>query len=97
MPGPDTYKLDLDWSKNPKGKFLKGNRVTQIDAILKMRKLNLPGPGKYKMNDYKIMGLSKTTGDKCVFINEAKFKAHQTPGFKYKLNYVRIQIIITLI
>ena len=41
-----------------------------------MRKLNLPGPGKYKPLEYKIKGVSKITGDKCVFINEAKFKAH---------------------
>ncbi len=34
QPAPNTYKLDYDWSKNPKGKFLKGNRVTLIDEIL---------------------------------------------------------------
>lgn len=35
MPAPNHYKLDFDWSKNTKGKFLKGDRVTLVDEILK--------------------------------------------------------------
>jgi hypothetical protein len=45
LPAPNTYKLDFEWGKNPGGKFLKGNRVTLVDEILKGKKLKLPGPG----------------------------------------------------
>ena len=65
LPAPNTYKLDNDWSKNPKGKFLKGKKETIIDDILKQKKLKLPGPGQYKVAQYKILGMPKTTGEKC--------------------------------
>lgn len=45
LPAPTTYKLDNDWSKSTKGKFLKGDRITYLDEILKTKKLKLPGPG----------------------------------------------------
>ena len=51
MPAPNTYKLDIDWSKNGKGKFLKGKRITTVDEILLTKKLKLPGPGQYKLPD----------------------------------------------
>lgn len=38
LPAPNTYKLDQSWTKNSKGRFLKGDRQTLIDQILKMRK-----------------------------------------------------------
>lgn len=88
LPAPNTYKLDFDWNKNPNGRFLKGKKVTLIDDILKQKKLKLPGPGQYKLPANKIKGLPKSTVDKCQFINDAKYAALQTPGFKYKLNYV---------
>ncbi len=31
LPAPNAYKLDSDWTKNPKGKFLKSRRITEID------------------------------------------------------------------
>ena len=34
MPAPNHYKLDNDWTKNTKGKFLKGKRITLVDEIL---------------------------------------------------------------
>jgi hypothetical protein len=64
--------------------------VTLIDEILAQKKLKLPGPGQYKLPTYKILGMPKTSSDKCQFINNAKFVGMQTPGFKYKLNYVLI-------
>jgi hypothetical protein len=74
MPAPNTYKLDYDWVKNPKGKFLKGNRVTLIDEILKQKKNKPPGPGSYKLPDHRIQNMPKSTTDKCQFINDAKYK-----------------------
>lgn len=65
LPGPNTYKLDCDWSKNPKGKFLKGNRITIIDDILKQKKNKPPGPGSYKLPGYRIQNMPKSTSDKC--------------------------------
>jgi hypothetical protein len=88
QPGPTKYDLINDWSKNTKGKFLKGKKETLIDEILKMKKYKLPGPGSYKLPTEKILGMPKTTGEKCAFINDAKFKGLQTPGSKYKINYV---------
>ncbi|CDW83400.1 UNKNOWN [Stylonychia lemnae] len=87
LPAPNLYKLENDWSKNTKGRFLKGDRVTLIDDILKLKKQRLPGPGSYKLPSYKIQGMPKTTTDKCQFINDAKYSAMQTPGSKYKINY----------
>jgi len=49
LPAPNTYKLNYDWSKNTKGKFLKGKKCSLIDDILKSKKLKLPGPGTYKI------------------------------------------------
>ena len=65
MPAPNTYKLDIDWNKNTKGKFLKGPKETIIDDILKLKKLKLPGPGSYKTPVEKITGMPKSTVDKC--------------------------------
>lgn len=31
LPGPSTYKLSVDWTKNSRGKFLKGKKSTVID------------------------------------------------------------------
>lgn len=49
QPAPNHYKLDVDWNKNTKGKFLKGKRITIVDEILMQKKLRLPGPGQYKL------------------------------------------------
>ena len=54
MPAPNHYKIDNDWTKNTKGKFLKGRRITQTDEILAQKKLKMPGPGQYKLPDHKI-------------------------------------------
>ena len=54
MPAPNTYKLEIDWNKNAKGRFLKGKKITIIDDILKLKKLRLPGPGTYKLPVEKI-------------------------------------------
>lgn len=34
LPAPNHYKLNNDWTKNPKGRFLKGRRITLADEIL---------------------------------------------------------------
>lgn len=65
LPAPNTYKLDQSWTKNSKGRFLKGDRQTLIDQILKMRKQRLPGPGTYELPNYKIQNMPKSTTDKC--------------------------------
>ena len=88
MPAPNYYKLDFDMAKNHRGRFLKGKRHTLIDDILKQKKQRLPGPGQYKLPAHRIQSLPKTTSEKCQFINDAKYSGMQTPGWKYKVNYV---------
>ena len=61
MPAPNTYKLEYDWSKNVKGRFLKGKRITLIDEILGQKKNKPPGPGQYKLPDYRIQNMPKST------------------------------------
>ena len=34
IPAPNMYQTIQDWSKNTKGKFMKGLRVSEIDMIL---------------------------------------------------------------
>ena len=33
-PGPATYKLNMEWTKSSRGKFLQGKKSTMIDEIL---------------------------------------------------------------
>lgn len=91
-PGPCTYKLNMDWTKNTQGKFLKGKKSTMIDDILAQKKLKLPGPGTYEIKGHRIQQFAKVSSEKCEFINNAKFIGLQTPGWKYKINYVRNKI-----
>lgn len=66
LPAPNTYKLDVDWSKiSNKGKFLQGKRITLVDEILQQKKLRLPGPGTYKLPEHRIKPFPKNTSEKC--------------------------------
>ena len=65
IPAPNAYKLGCDWTKNPKGKFFKSKRITMIDEILKEKKNKPPGPGSYKLPNFKIASVPKSTTDKC--------------------------------
>ena len=91
-PGPTTYKLNMDWTKTSNGKFLKGKKSTVIDEIMAQKKLKLPGPGSYEPKAHRIQKFAKVSSDKCEFINDAKFVGLQTPGWKYKINYVTVKI-----
>lgn len=55
------------------------------------------GPGTYEMPRFKIKGFVKQHTAKSQFIAEARFVGQQTPGCKYKVNYVRsIQRLIVI-
>lgn len=62
-----------------------------IDDILKLKKLKLPGPGQYKVKEFKIPNVPKQNTDKGEFINNSKWYGMQTPGHKYKVNYDAIR------
>ena len=44
IPGPQ-YNTTIDWSKNKKGKWLKGQRLTSTDLIIKNKDKTTPAPG----------------------------------------------------
>jgi len=85
MPGPNSYKLDYDWTKNAKGIFMKGKRITEAEVMLKY-KGKTPGPGSYKVKDgYRIQNVPKQDLGKSAFIDNAVAISMQTPGAKYKI------------
>jgi hypothetical protein len=67
IPAPNKYdiKSAYMWSgKYPDctghtGKWLKKDKTSYIDDILKTKKLKLPGPGLYKVKDFKIPNVPK--------------------------------------
>ena len=46
------------------------------------------GPGTYDVPRFKIKGFVKQHTAKSQFIAEARYVGQQTPGCKYKVNYV---------
>jgi hypothetical protein len=74
--------------------WLKGAKITMIDEILKLKKLKLPGPGQYPAKPFKIKNPPKQTTEKGEFINNCRWYGQQTPGHKYKINWVCFLIII---
>ena len=61
IPAPSAYNLDSKkyWNglyrdcSGHSGKWLSSAKTTYIDDILKQKKLKLPGPGTYKMPEFK--------------------------------------------
>lgn len=94
LPAPTAYEAKSFWSGQysdgggHSGRWLKSAKVTLIDDILKLRKLRLPGPGQYKAKEFKIPNVPKQGTQKGDFINNCRWYGLQTPGWKYKLNYV---------
>ncbi len=97
LPAPTAYKIKCEWSGTYSdggghtGRWLKAPKLTLIDDILKQKKLKLPGPGQYKVNDFKIPNMPKQNTEKGDFINNCRWYGMQTPGWKYKLNYDAIR------
>jgi hypothetical protein len=96
LPAPSSYNLKSEWGGNKykdclghSGQWLKAPKKTMIDDILKMKKLKLPGPGQYKMKSFKIQNTAKQNTEKGEFINNCRWYGQQTPGHKYKINWVR--------
>jgi len=99
LPAPTSYDFKSEWSGHysdggHSGKWLKAPKITLIDDILKMRKLKLPGPGQYKVPSFKIPNMPKVLTDKGEFINNCRWFGQQTPGWKYKINYVSSLFLI---
>ena len=61
IPAPSAYNFDAKklWTglyrdcSGHSGKWLSSSKTTYIDNILKQKKLKLPGPGTYKIPDFK--------------------------------------------
>ena len=93
IPAPTAYEVKSHWSGHysdgggHSGRWLKKKKLTYIDDILSLRKLNMPGPGKYKLNDFKIPNVPKQSTEKGDFINNCRWYGLQTPGWKYKINW----------
>ena len=101
MPGPQ-YDTMTNWKDNlssHRGLFSKSPRVTFTESILKDKKLaESPGPGAYNTKimelGYNIRknkeGLVGKTEKVCAFIEEAQYRAIQTPDCKYEVAFVRL-------
>ena len=93
-PAPNAYDFKTEWSGHypsgggHSGKCPTAPKVTYIDEILATKKLKLPGPGQYKVANFKIPNVPKQNTDKGEFINNCRWYGQQTPGWKYKINYV---------
>ena len=90
VPAPNLYQKLIDWNQNTSGKFFKSKRLTLIDQILETKKQKPVGPGTYDLPKFRIKGFVKQNTTKGEFIAEAKYIGQQTPGCKYKINYVRL-------
>ena len=96
IPGPNKYEFKTEWTGQysdgggHSGRWLKSAKVTMVDEILKLKKLKLPGPGQYKFETFKIPNVPKQTTEKGDFINNCRWYGLQTPGWKYKINYVSV-------
>lgn len=99
LPAPTAYDIKSAgmWSgqypdcTGHSGRWLKKDKTSYIDDILKLKKLKLPGPGQYKVKDFKITNVPKQNSEKGDFINNCKWYGMQTPGWKYKINYESIR------
>ena len=95
MPAPGSYPFKHEWGGNKykdclghSGQWLKAPKITMFDEILKLKKLKLPGPGQYKAKEFKILNMPKQNSEKGEFINNSRWYGQQTPGHKYKINFV---------
>ena len=94
-PNPSAkYDVLDDWSKKfdgKRGKFLKSEKVTHTEEIMKNSKKHRPCPGYYKFKapSEETKGFSKKGFSNehkgCCFIDEQKRLAVQTPGTKYNI------------
>ena len=95
LPAPGSYPFKHEWGGNKykdclghSGQWLKAPKITMFDEILKLKKLKLPGPGQYKAKEFKILNMPKQNSEKGEFINNSRWYGQQTPGHKYKINFV---------
>jgi len=94
IPGPNKYEFKTEWTGQysdgggHSGKWIKAPKVTYIDEILSTKKLKRPGPGQYKYETFKIPNVPIQKTEKGEFINNCRWYGLQTPGWKYKINYV---------
>lgn len=95
IPGPNKYEFKSEWTGQysdgggHSGKWIKAAKVTYIDEILATRKLKQPAPGQYKHETFKIPNVPIQKTEKGEFIDNCRWYGLQTPGWKYKINYVR--------
>jgi hypothetical protein len=47
------------------------------------------------MKTFRIPNVPKMTTEKGEFVNNTKWYAMQTPGWKYKINYVKYTLLVT--
>lgn len=88
LPAPTAYpfKAETMWTGQYKdcsghsGRWLKAQKTTYIDDILKTKKLRLPGPCTYKIPLEKEKNWPKQTSEKGEFINNCRWFGKQTPG-----------------
>ena len=95
VPASSKYQTAIDWSKDPNSrtiKFYKDKRETVADVIIKKSKnpaKTSPGPAGYdhydgwKKTQKKVGGTQTQNEKRITFVQESKWKANQSPGFKY--------------
>lgn len=93
---PAKYDIVKDWSKNTKGGWLKGPRVTESEECMKIaRKRNVPGPIYKSPRGVGDKTITKENGSRdaktCAFIDQAQWIGEKTPTTKLTLNYGRIE------
>ena len=80
LPAPTSYSSKSEWGGNKykdcmghSGQWLKAPKTTMFDEILKLKKLKLPGPGQYKVKEFKIPNVPKQNSEKGEFISNSKW------------------------